>query len=161
MNPAEWLVRTARLSPDGPALLQGERTVADYAAFAARAAAIGGALREQYNVHPGDRVAIFMKNRTEYLEVLYGAWFAGAVVVPINAKLHAKEAAWIIEDTDAEVVFVIELSNSSKLYPMASLAATFAMGYPVAFEANADERETLGLISIAIISSFSSLLTAN
>jgi len=113
MNPAEWLVRTARLSPDAPALLQGERIVADYAAFAARAAAIGGALREQYNVHPGDRVAIFMKNRTEYLEVLYGAWFAGAVVVPINAKLHAKEAAWIIEDAGAEIVFVTSDSGTS------------------------------------------------
>src|SRR5690606_9868879 len=44
---------------------------------------------------------------------------------------------------------------------MASLAAIFAMGYPVAFDANADERETRGLISIAIISSFSSGLTAN
>ena len=35
------------------------------------------------------------------------------------------------------------------------------MGYPVALLANADERETLGLISIAIISSFSSGETAN
>ena len=44
---------------------------------------------------------------------------------------------------------------------MASLAAIFAIGYPVAFEAKADERETRGLISIAIISSFSFGLTAN
>ena len=44
---------------------------------------------------------------------------------------------------------------------MASFAATLAIGYPVAFEANAEERDTLGLISMAIISSFSSGLTAN
>ena len=44
---------------------------------------------------------------------------------------------------------------------MASFAAIFAIGYPVAFDAKAEERETLGLISIAIISSFSSALTAN
>ena len=44
---------------------------------------------------------------------------------------------------------------------MANFVATFAIGYPVAFEANADERETLGLISIAIISSLSSGETAN
>ncbi len=30
------------------------------------------------------------------------------------------------------------------------MAATFAMGKPVAFEANADERETRGFISITI-----------
>ena len=44
---------------------------------------------------------------------------------------------------------------------MANFVATFAIGYPVALLANADERETLGLISIAIISSFSSGETAN
>ncbi len=106
MNPAEWLVRSAHLYPDAPALLRGENVVADYAIFAARSASIAGALRDQYGVKAGDRVAIFMKNRTEYLEVLYGVWFAGAVVVPINAKLHAKEAAWIVEDAAAEIVFV-------------------------------------------------------
>ena len=36
---------------------------------------------------------------------------------------------------------------------MANLAAILAMGYPVALEAKADERETRGLISMAIISS--------
>ena len=44
---------------------------------------------------------------------------------------------------------------------MANLAATLAMGYPVALDANAEERDTRGLISIAIMSSFSSGDTAN
>ena len=44
---------------------------------------------------------------------------------------------------------------------MASLAAILAMGYPVALDANAEERDTRGLISMAMISSFSSGLTAN
>ncbi len=77
---------------------------ADYSEFAHRSAAIGGALAAN-GVKPGNRVAIFMSNRTEYLEVLYGAWFAGAAVVPINAKLHPKECGWIIEDAGAEIVF--------------------------------------------------------
>ena len=34
---------------------------------------------------------------------------------------------------------------------MASLAATFAIGKPVAFDANADDLETLGFISITTI----------
>lgn len=106
MNPAEWLVRTARRTPDAPALLRGEDIVADYEVFCARAAAIGGALASQFGVARGDRVALFMSNATEYLEILYGAWFAGAAVVPINAKLHAREAAWIIEDADAKLVLV-------------------------------------------------------
>jgi acyl-CoA synthetase (AMP-forming)/AMP-acid ligase II len=29
-----------------------------------------------------------MENCPEYLEALYGIWFAGLIAVPINAKLH-------------------------------------------------------------------------
>jgi len=100
MNPAEWLIRTARACPRNPALLNGETVVADYAGFAARAAQFGAALRRD-GVVPGERVAIVATNCTAYLEALYGIWHVGAVVVPINAKLHGREAAWIIEDSGA------------------------------------------------------------
>ena len=105
MNPAEWLIRTSRRAPSAPALMRGETVIADYATFARRAASIGGALVAS-GVKPGDRVAFFMTNRPAYLELLYGAWFAGAAVVPVNAKLHPKEAAWIIEDAGAAIVFI-------------------------------------------------------
>ena len=108
MNPAEWLARTARRVPDAPALMTGMRIDATYRAFAEAAAAIGGRLRADHSVVPGDRVALFMANRSAYLEALYGIWFAGAAAVPINAKLHAKEAAWIMRDAGATVAFVDE-----------------------------------------------------
>lgn len=88
--------------------MKGARLETDYAGFAERAASIGAALRARFGVAPGDRVALFMTNRTEYLEALYGVWTAGAVAVPINAKLHPKEAAWIVEDAAATVLFVSE-----------------------------------------------------
>ena len=105
MNPADWLLKTARLMPGAPALIKGTTCDADYSTFAARAAGIAGALSTQYGLGKGDRVAIFMDNCTEYLEVMYGIWFTGAAVVPINAKLHAKEAAWIIENADVKIIF--------------------------------------------------------
>ena len=37
---------------------------------------------------------------------------------------------------------------SSRWYPSASLAAIFAIGKPVAFDARAEDRETRGFISI-------------
>ena len=51
-------------------------------------------------------MAIFAKNCPEYLIVFYGVWMAGAVVVPINAKLHAREAAFIVENSGAVLGFV-------------------------------------------------------
>ena len=106
MNISDWLHRTARLTPGAPALLQGDRLDADYAGFAARAAGIAGALRARFGVDPGDRAAIFMTNRTEFLEALYGIWWAGAIAVPINCKLHAREAAWICAHAEAKLALV-------------------------------------------------------
>ena len=39
-----------------------------------------------------------MRNHPRYLEMLWGAWWAGLVVVPVNAKLHPAEAEWIIDN---------------------------------------------------------------
>jgi len=57
-------------------------------------------------IAPGERVALFLYNCTEYLECLYAIWWAGAVAIPINAKLHGREAAWICGDAGAKLVFV-------------------------------------------------------
>ena len=46
------------------------------------------------------------------------------------------------------------------MYPIANFVAILAMGKPVALDAKADERETLGFISITIIRP-STGLTAN
>ncbi|TMM53055.1 AMP-binding protein [Sulfitobacter sabulilitoris] len=104
MNPAEWLRRTARRSPKAPALLTGTRLDATYSEFAGRSAAVAGALAAR-GVEKGDRVALFLSNCTAYLEALYAIWWIGAVAVPINAKLHAREAAWIIGTSGACLVF--------------------------------------------------------
>lgn len=106
MNPAEWLLRTAARAPNAPALMRDGEIIADYASFAARVAAIAGVLSRNHNIGPGERVAIFMPNCTQYLEAMYAVWFTGAAVIPINAKLHAKEAAWIIENADARLALV-------------------------------------------------------
>ena len=45
MNPAQWLVRTALLTPQAPALFKGARLEADYAEFLHRVAALIGRMR--------------------------------------------------------------------------------------------------------------------
>jgi long-chain acyl-CoA synthetase len=106
MNIAEWLAASAHLRPHAPALLTGVRVDADYATFARRAAAVGAHLVRKHGVKPGDRVGLFMTNCTQYLECLYGIWWIGAAAVPVNAKLHGREAAWICEDSGAKLVFL-------------------------------------------------------
>ena len=112
MNLAEWLVRSAQLDPDAPALFSGHEQVATYGEFAARAAGFAGALGGNLGIEPGDRIAIFAKNSVEYLIAMYGAWFAGAVIVPVNAKLHPREAAWIVENSGAKLALITENPGS-------------------------------------------------
>ena len=38
--------------------------------------------------------------------LLFGIWQTGCIVVPINAKLHPREAAWIFQDTGVELALV-------------------------------------------------------
>ena len=104
MNLGQWLRRSAQLAPERPALFLGHELVATYGAFDARAAAVAGWLRSQ-GVTPGDRVAIFMKNCPDYLIAFYGIWYAGAVAVPVNAKLHGREAAYILENSGTVLSF--------------------------------------------------------
>lgn len=105
MNLAHWLERTAREHPQSPALFLGQNLVADYGVFYARAAGLARGLRDM-GVSPGDRVATFVKNCPQYLVVKYAAWITGAAIVPINNKLHAREAAWILENAGAKACFV-------------------------------------------------------
>ncbi|WP_428669758.1 AMP-binding protein [Roseibium sp.] len=126
MNPAEWLHRTARRCPGAPALLEGTERKATYAEFARNAAAIGATLTGR-GIGKGDRVALFSSNRTEYLEALYGIWWIGAAAVPINAKLHAREAAWMIENSGAALVFADDKSAAALAPVVAGTVAVISL----------------------------------
>lgn len=106
MNVAEWLRRTALRTPENAALLSGEKQIANYGELAEKVRRIAGGLIDNHGIRPGDRVGIYMPNCPQYLELLYGVWQAGGAVVPINYKLHPKEAAFILSNSGATLVFV-------------------------------------------------------
>ncbi|WP_189994795.1 AMP-binding protein [Thalassobaculum fulvum] len=102
MNQAMVLAQVARSFGERPAMSVGERVLYDYRTFAARVARIAGGLLAMGLV-PGDRVALVMKNGPEYFETMYGAWHAGLAAVPVNAKLHPKEHAYILDHSGSRV----------------------------------------------------------
>ena len=117
MNVAHLLLRTAKAHPGRPAVAVGPRVVHDYGALARRASALARALEQNRTLVPGDRVALVAANCAQYLEIMQAAWIAGLVIVPINAKLHPKEAAFILEDCGAAVLFADE-SLATSLQPL-------------------------------------------
>ncbi len=104
MNQAAVLAQVARSFGDRPALSLGTEVLTDYAGFAAAVARRAGGLRD-LGLKDGDRVALVMKNCPEFWESLYAIWHAGLAAVPVNAKLHAKEHAYILDHSGARLCF--------------------------------------------------------
>jgi len=107
MNLAHALQRIARADPDRPALFHGESLLHRYGALADRVARLAAGLRAE-GLEPGDRVVLFMHNHPAYLELMVAAWWAGLAIVPVNAKLHLREAQWIVDHAHARWAFVTE-----------------------------------------------------
>lgn len=106
MNLAHLLRRSAALHADRPALLVGDTPWLDYRTLGARTASLAGYLRHSLGVVPGDRVALYAPNVPEYLEVLHAVLWAGAISVPVNYKLHARELEYVLQDSAATVLLV-------------------------------------------------------
>ena len=107
MNLAHLLQRQALQSPERPAILEAERLHATHGQWADRAARLGAAMQAQ-GLQQGDRVLLFMRNHPRYLEFMFGCWWAGLVVVPVNNKLHLKEVQWIADNAQARWAFVTQ-----------------------------------------------------
>jgi len=97
----------ARRTPDRVALIDlavGGRTV-DYATLDARTERLAAAL-QQIGLRPGDRVALQIGNRTEYLEAFFGSMRSGAIPVLINPRLSDEVRRFIAEDSGAVALIV-------------------------------------------------------
>ncbi len=104
MNLALWLQRTAQIHGPAPAVARGFAVVYRYHDLAGTAARAAAWLVRR-GVAAGDRVGLFMDNAPDYIALLWGVWWAGAVAVPMNARLHGREAAWILGHSGAALVF--------------------------------------------------------
>lgn len=58
-------------------------------------------------IKPGDRVAIHVDNRPEFIFVYLGVMRAGAVLVPTNVMYTGEEMAHILTDSGARAVFAL------------------------------------------------------
>ncbi|MBS1879913.1 MAG: long-chain fatty acid--CoA ligase [Actinobacteria bacterium] len=103
-NIGSWTALRARRDPQRTALVCGEQRIS-YARLERNAGRVAGALREA-GVKPGRRVATALKNRVEFVELLFGTARAGAIFVPLNFRLSSEEVAYALADSGAELVVV-------------------------------------------------------
>ena len=118
MNLVQLLARSAHRLPDAPALARGTRVVATYGEVAQRAARLAAGMTRKFGLAPGERVALAMKNHARFYEVLFACWHAGLAAVPMNAKLHPREFAYILGNSAAKLCFVTpDLESALTAFP--------------------------------------------
>lgn len=105
MNIAQLLHNIATIYPDAPAITFGDKLVHRYGQLQHRVAALAAGLLALPGVQRGDRIALAMKNSPEYLELMWAVWHAGLCLVPMNAKLHPKEFAFILQNCGVRYCF--------------------------------------------------------
>jgi long-chain acyl-CoA synthetase len=96
--------RLARAQPDHEMLVAGDvrRT---WSEEYERACQVAHACSRD-GVSPGDRLAFLDRNGLAYFDVLFGGALMGAVNVAVNWRLAPAEMAAIIEDSQAQILFV-------------------------------------------------------
>lgn len=129
MNIVGWLDATARARPDTPAVFVGTTQVATYGELADAVRSRAGGMQARYGIDRGDRVAVFMKNTPDILALFYAAWWIGAVIVPINYKLHPREVAWIVEDSGAKLL-ISDNGSVGRAAPLPQGCREIAHGSP-------------------------------
>ena len=129
-NLAGILTDTAARVP-GNTALKLDDTVISYSMLNAMSTKVAGLLRAR-GVQRGDRVALMMPNIPQMASVYYGVLRYGAVVVPMNPLLKAREVAYTLQDSGAGLLFAFEL-----MLPEAAAGAEEAGGVDV-IPVNAD-----------------------
>jgi acyl-CoA synthetase (AMP-forming)/AMP-acid ligase II len=103
--------KIAQQSPGDSALVQGDRHTS-YLELDERARQVCTGLAS-LQLEPQSRLVILCRNRPAFFEIWHGASMAGHVLTPINPSLAAPEIAFIVNDSQAKVVFVDNSSHDS------------------------------------------------
>jgi 3-oxocholest-4-en-26-oate---CoA ligase len=101
-NIADLLECVADTVPEHEALVCGDRRLT-YAEFDERATRLANALTER-GVGPGDHVALYLYNGTEYLEAMVAAFKIRAVPINVNYRYVEHELHYLFDDADAVAV---------------------------------------------------------
>ena len=108
MNISAFLPVVAAVHGQRPAVSVGRQLFCSYAGLHDRVRRLAASYGQSFGLRKGDRVAVAMRNSPQYFEILLACWHAGIVAVPMNAKLHPKEVAYILDHTESRVCFVSE-----------------------------------------------------
>jgi len=103
MNAAEAIERNAFKFPMKIAVKDSKSSLT-YSELNERVNALANFLIEM-GISKGDKIALLFTNCVEFVEVHLATQKIGAVSVPLNTRLSAAELDYIVNDSDAKILF--------------------------------------------------------
>ncbi|MBP6672333.1 MAG: acyl--CoA ligase, partial [Bacteroidetes bacterium] len=105
----QWLERWALYTPAKTAVKDDASGKSySYADLYAVTNRLSRMFLNRYSIKPGDRVAVLSQNTIEYLFLYFAVQQIGAVLVPVNFRLSAREIEFILSDCSAKLLIIHE-----------------------------------------------------
>ncbi|HVW57296.1 MAG TPA: class I adenylate-forming enzyme family protein [Rhizobiaceae bacterium] len=96
------LSATCSIAPEGEAIVCDEVRL-DWREVEERTSRIAAGLRAR-GVRAGDRIALLLRNRIEFVLAFFAAFRIGAVTVPLSTRYQTPEIAYALSDCDAAML---------------------------------------------------------
>ena len=62
-------------------------------------------------IEPGDKVALWMVNRPEWIDAMFAIMKIGAILVPVNTRFRTDDMAYVLGQSDAAAVILVARSG--------------------------------------------------
>lgn len=138
----------------------GDAEACTFADLAARASAFAHALQDDLGIDGDQRVATFMHNCVEHIEVMFAVASKGAVFTPLNIQLMADQIAYVVNHAEAKVIvadprLAPKLGAVLRLCPMVEAVAFTGTG---GLFGDLPDRESSGIPDRVLLYSYEQLL---
>jgi acyl-CoA synthetase (AMP-forming)/AMP-acid ligase II len=102
--PSVWamIAEAAARNPDGEALISGERRIS-WRDVVEQSARIASGFH-RLGLQPGDRIAMLLGNRVEFVLTMFAAANAGLVTVLLSTRQQKPEIAYVLNDSGARLL---------------------------------------------------------
>lgn len=103
VNVGNWISRWSAIRPKATAIISDDRPVS-YLELSKR---INKLVHFCFSsgIKRGDRVAVLLHNRKEYIEIFFALSKLGAIMIPLNWRLAVSEIQFILRDSGAKGIF--------------------------------------------------------
>ncbi len=117
----DWIAKWAKYTPQRMALREHDRDVQwSYCDFNNRLNALALYLQDELKLQKGQRLAVYSRNRAEYVFLFFACIKIGVILVPLNFRLMPRELDILIGDS-APVVFLYEQEYAEQVKQLHAL----------------------------------------